>query len=102
MKDSKNKVNLKYIPFDVLEEVAKLFQENAEKHKEKGYDFEWKKAEPDEYEQALLRHISSYIQGEKVDPDSSRLTALHILANSMIVCYHELERVKNEQRKRKN
>jgi hypothetical protein len=42
------------------------------------------------YKAALMRHMSAYMQGERIDPKSSKPHMAHIMCNAMFI--NELER----------
>lgn len=61
-----DKPDYSLVPFKALDEVVKVLTYGAAK-----YDrFNWEKVEARRYQAAALRHISAYMQGEKIDPES--------------------------------
>jgi hypothetical protein len=61
-----DKPDYSLVPFQAMDEVVKVLTYGAAK-----YDrFNWEKVEPRRYQAAALRHISAYMQGEKIDPES--------------------------------
>ncbi len=67
-KNDQDKIRMDLLPFDSLEEIAKVLTFGAKKYAPNN----WKVvAHPIErYEAAMLRHISSYKNGEKLDSET--------------------------------
>lgn len=77
------------VPFDTLDEVVKRFTHGAVKYS----DNNWKNVNPERYKAALMRHFSSYMQGEEMDPDCPELTHIGAVAwNSLILLYFQLHK----------
>jgi len=83
------KLRLDLLPWDALEEVAKVFMFGAKKHEPNG----WKKI-PDAipvYRQATGRHFSSIMQGNDIDEESGLMAEAHACADLLIVIAKRLE-----------
>ena len=65
MDSKKIKPRWELMPFDALDEVARVLTAGAETHPE----FGWRDADPKIYVNKLCRHLSAYMQGEEVDVD---------------------------------
>lgn len=68
VKFDQDKPRMDLIPFEALEEIAKVLTHGAKKYAPDNW-----KIVPDaipRYEAALLRHFSAYKKGEMLDPES--------------------------------
>ncbi len=74
MKHSQGKPRMDLLPWDALDEVAKVLTFGARKYS----DDNWRKVDPKEYEAGLLRHFSEYKQGTVVDSESGEMTLAHL------------------------
>lgn len=75
MKNSAGKPSMVFLPWQELEDVARVENHGAQKY-ERG---NWQKGTPEDYLDAALRHISARLQGRYLDdegPDPSRLPHL--------------------------
>lgn len=69
------------VPFGALDEVVKVLTHGASK-----YDrFNWEHVEDIRYQAAALRHISSYMQGEKYDPETGINHLAHAICSLMFL-----------------
>lgn len=55
------------------------------KYNEDLKDPNWKKIEIERYEDALFRHFSAYLTGEKFDPESGKEHLAHIIWNACVL-----------------
>ena len=96
-KDDKDKPMLaqfyKHFPnaYGALVDVAMY---GFKKYNEDIHDPNWKKVSIEQYEDALFRHFSKYLTGEKVDSESSKKHLAHIIWNACVL--YELNEVQNE------
>ncbi len=81
IKHDQGKLNLTLLPFDALENVAKVLEHGAKEYSPNG----WRSVEYERYEKALLRHISKYFQGEMIDSKSGLPHIDHIVCNAMFL-----------------
>lgn len=79
IKYDSDKVKLSLLPFKALREVGEVFTYGANKYSANN----WKKVAPFElrYQDAALRHIFSYMEGELIDPESGYSHLAHAIAN---------------------
>jgi len=86
-KDDKGKIRMDLLPFECLDEVAKILTFGAEKYSPDG----WQKVEngKERYEAALLRHFSAYKQGEQNDPESGFSHLAHVATNALFLIWFE-------------
>jgi len=71
------------LPFEQIEEVVKVLMNGAEKY---GVD-NWKNCEDvSRYKDALLRHVITYTNGEKVDDKEKGGDGLSHLAHAICNC----------------
>jgi|MEHZ01.4.fsa_nt_MEHZ011041097.1_4 hypothetical protein len=78
------------VPFEAMDEVVKVLTYGAAK-----YDrFNWTKVEPRRYQAAAMRHISSYMQGEKIDPESGINHLAHAVCSLLFLTDFDLKELK--------
>lgn len=65
-----------------------------EKYKEDINDPNWKKNEIWEYEDALFRHFTSYLEGEKIDKESGKKHLAAVIWNACVL--YELNEIKDK------
>ena len=77
------KLRLDLLPFDALEEVAKVLMYGAEKYGAHN----WREVDnaKERYTSALLRHLSAIMQGEEVDPESGLKHIAHLACNALFL-----------------
>ena len=74
------------VPFKSMDEVVKVLTYGAAK-----YDrFNWEKVEPRRYQAAAMRHISAYMQGEKIDPESGINHLAHAVCSLLFLTDFDL------------
>jgi hypothetical protein len=79
IKYDQDKPDYSLLPFGPVDDIVKVLTYGAKK-----YDrFNWSKVERHRYEAACLRHISAYLQGEKLDPETD-ISHLAHAATSLI------------------
>lgn len=99
MKDGKkfdsDKPRMDLLPFNAIEEVAKVLTYGLKKY---GQENGWKRVENalPRYEAALLRHYAAYKQGESHDSESGLLHLSHMACNALFILSFELDAVKIE------
>lgn len=89
-KFDQGKLQYDLIPFECLDELAKILTYGAVKY---GKPSGWQYVEhmEDRYFAALLRHLSAYRQGEKRDAESGHLHLSHALCNIVFLLWKELQ-----------
>lgn len=77
------KLDWTLLPFSSLEGAVRVLMFGAEKYGR----FNWELVENGEqrYTAALLRHLFSYISGEKTDPETGMCHMSHVLVNAIFV-----------------
>ena len=81
-KNDEGKLQWSLMPFEQLEDVIKVLMKGAEKYGAGN----WKKCDDfRRYEDALMRHVTSYIKGEK-DDDGEGGDGLPHLAHAICNC----------------
>ena len=81
IKHDGEKPDYSLVPFSALDEVVKVLTYGAAK-----YDrFNWEHVEDIRYQAAALRHISSYMQGEKYDPETGINHLAHAICSLMFL-----------------
>lgn len=84
-KDDSGKTRMDLLPFDALEEVAKVMTFGAKKYRPDG----WKNV-PDgvsRYEAALLRHLAAIKRGESHDAESGLSHVSHMACNALFLVH---------------
>lgn len=81
IKHDTEKPMMSLLPFDALDEVAKVLTYGAKKYSPDG----WRKVEIDRYKSALIRHLSAYLQGEELDPESNLSHVAHMACNALFL-----------------
>ena len=80
------------VPFGALDEVVKVLTYGANK-----YDrFNWEHVEAIRYQAAALRHISSYQQGEKFDPETGINHLAHAICSLLFLIEFDNKEPKKE------
>lgn len=92
MKHDCGKPRMDLLPFEALEEVAKVLTFGAEKYADNG----WQKVDHAEsrYTAALLRHVVAAQRGERLDAESGLLHAAHVAANALFILWFEIQKGK--------
>jgi len=87
MKFDKGKPDYSLLPFAAVDEVVKVLTYGADK-----YDrFNWEKVEAVRYQAATMRHFSTHMQGEKIDPESGISHLAHAICSLLYLLYFELK-----------
>lgn len=81
-KNDEGKLEWSLLPFEQLEDVVRVLMNGAEKYSRDN----WKKCDDvNRYKDALMRHVVSYIEGEKFDKGKDG-DNLHHLAHAICNC----------------
>ena len=93
MKFDSEKTRWRLLPWDQLKEVAEILTFGAKKYKEDN----WKHVADAEkrYTDATLRHFTTWLQGEKVDPESGRSHLAHAVCNLLFLMWFDKKGVDN-------
>lgn len=87
-KFDKGKPRWSLLPFRELENVVEILTFGADKYELDG----WKKVKPtSRYVDAALRHFTSWISGEKKDPESGKSHLAHVACNILFLMWFENE-----------
>ena len=88
-KNDKGKLQWSLMPFEQLEDVVRVLENGAAKYSRDN----WKKCDNfDRYKDALMRHVTAYIKGEKDDngEDGDGLPHLaHAICNCLFLMYND-------------
>ncbi len=78
------KLRWSLVDFDALEDMVKVLEFGAKKYE----DNNWKKGlKTPEIFESMMRHMTAYMRGEDVDPESGLPHTGHILCNAMFLSY---------------
>ena len=87
MKFDNGKPDYSLLPFAAIDEVVKVLTYGAAK-----YDrFNWEKVEAVRYQAATMRHFSTHMQGEKIDPESGISHLAHAICSLLYLLDFELK-----------
>ena len=87
VKYDQEKPDYSLVPFGAMDQVVKVLTYGAKK-----YDrFNWEKVESRRYQAAALRHISAYMQGEKIDPESGVNHLAHAICSLLFLTDFDLK-----------
>lgn len=87
VKHDQEKLRMDLLPFDALEEIARVLTYGAKKYNPDN----WKKVPNAKarYEAALLRHYAAYQRGEAKDPESGLSHLAHLGCNALFLIWLE-------------
>lgn len=87
MKADAGKARWDLVEFGCLDQMVDVLTDGAEKYEEDN----WKLIDNPEqrYFSALMRHLSAWKQGEKIDKDDGRSHMAHVMANAMFLIYFD-------------
>lgn len=85
VKYDSGKLDWTLIPWKQLEPVVEVLEFGANKYSRDN----WQKVERDRYEKAILRHIVSYVSGEKEDPESQKSHLAHVICNALFLMWND-------------
>jgi hypothetical protein len=95
VKHDSTKPDYSLLPFGAVDEVVKVLTYGAQK-----YDrFNWEHVEDIRYQAAALRHISSYMQGEKYDPETGINHLAHAVCSLLFLVEFDRQSAKKEMYK---
>jgi hypothetical protein len=87
MKFDNGKPDYSLLPFAAVDEVVKVLTYGAAK-----YDrFNWEKVDAVRYQAATMRHFSTHMQGEKIDPESGISHLAHAICSLLYLLDFELK-----------
>ena len=92
LKYDTDKPRMDLLPFEALEEVAKVLTFGAKKYA----DNSWQKVENAErrYLAAMLRHLAASEKGEIYDAESGLTHAAHMATNALFILWFEIQKGK--------
>jgi hypothetical protein len=92
IKHDAEKPRMDLLPFEALEEVAKVLAFGAKKYA----DNNWQKVDGPEsrYTAALLRHLVAMQREERLDAESGLLHAAHLATNALFILWFEIQKGK--------
>lgn len=94
-KDDQDKPDMSLLPFDSLEEVARVLTFGAKKYSRDN----WQHV-PDavnRYVAAMLRHLTAWRNGERLDPDSGLSHVSHMACSALFLVWFDMQRDVNGQ-----
>ena len=93
IKYDQDKVQMELLPFECLNEIAKVMTYGAKKYKPNN----WKKVKnaKERYTGAMLRHLTEMKLGNKFDEESKLSHAAHMACDALFILYFELKEIEN-------
>lgn len=86
VKASEGKLQWTLLPWKELREVVEVLQAGAKKYSVDN----WKKCDDlNEFRNALLRHVTSYMSGETIDPEDKKSHLAHAICNCLFLMYFD-------------
>lgn len=86
IKADDGKLQWTLIPFDELSETVQVLMNGAKKYSRDN----WKKCDDvNRYKDALMRHVISYVSGEKNDPEDNCSHLAHAICNCLFLQYFD-------------
>jgi hypothetical protein len=74
------------LPWDVLADVVAVLEHGARKYAPNN----WKHVQPKErYADAALRHLTAWLRGERIDPESKLPHLAHAICSLMFLLWHD-------------
>ncbi len=83
-----DKLDWTLMPWKELEETLEVLEFGAKKYSRDN----WKHVEPARYERAAMRHLISYVTGEKLDPESGKSHLAHLMCNVLFLMWNDNEK----------
>ena len=95
LKHDGEKIPLALLPFESLEEIAKVLDFGSQKYSDWNWTkgFKWSRLYS-----STLRHLFAHMRGENKDPETGLSHLAHAGANVLFLIYHELHRVGEDDR----
>ena len=75
------------LPFKAVKEVVKVLELGAKKYSVDN----WKKISKERYKDALMRHVTSYLMGEKNDKESGLNHLAHAICCCLFIIWFDLK-----------
>jgi hypothetical protein len=92
VKHDQDKPDYSLLPFGAVDQIVKVLTYGAKK-----YDrFNWQYVEDARYQAAAMRHFSSYMQGEKYDPESGIHHLAHMATSILFLIQKDIDRQSKE------
>jgi len=87
VKYDQGKLRWTLLPWRTLKGVVEILEMGARKYAEDN----WKHVEPQRYKDAALRHLTDWLSGEKVDPESGKSHLYHCICCLLFLAWFEEE-----------
>ena len=80
-----DKADWTLMPWKELQEVLEILEFGAKKYSRDN----WKHVEPARYEKAAMRHLISYVTGEKMDSETNKSHLAHLICNALFLMWND-------------
>lgn len=84
-KFDQNKLDWTLLPWKEVEQVLEILEFGAKKYSRDN----WKEVESSRYEKAAMRHLVSYVTGEKLDQESGKSHLAHLVCNALFLMWKD-------------
>ena len=80
-----DKLDWTLMPWDEMQQVLEILEFGVKKYSRNN----WKKIESSRYEKAAMRHLISYITGEKNDSETGKSHMAHLVCNALFLMWND-------------
>lgn len=96
-KDDAAKPRMDLIPPEALAALGEVLAHGAAKYGDRNWEagLDWGRINA-----ALLRHLTAWMAGERIDPDSGMPHSWHVLTNAAFLVAHEVRGIGTDTRSR--
>lgn len=84
-KFDQNKLDWTLLPWKEVEQVLEILEFGAKKYSRDN----WKEVDSSRYEKAAMRHLVSYVTGEKLDSESGKSHLAHLVCNALFLMWKD-------------
>lgn len=86
-----DKLDWTLLPWKEVEQVLEILEFGAKKYSKDN----WQKVEPSRYEKAAMRHLISYVTGEKNDQETGKSHLAHLVCNALFLMWSDNKSLKS-------
>lgn len=89
-KFDKDKPDWTLLPWKEVEQVLEILEFGTKKYSKNN----WQEVEPNRYEKAAMRHLISYVTGEKNDSETGKSHMAHLVCNALFLMWNDNKSLK--------
>lgn len=86
-----DKLDWTLLPWKEVEQVLEILEFGAKKYSKDN----WQKVESSRYEKAAMRHLISYVTGEKNDQETGKSHLAHLVCNALFLMWNDNNSLKS-------